>query len=304
MQIPVNPRPQQPNRLPFPAQGFPTTFNPTGAPIIQNDDALQNYLRSMQMSSITQPQRPQGDIAQLMALMAANNQPRASLNVDDLKRKDIIPQISGIDQNSIAQQLAMRQDELRLIQMRNATSQQQQQQLMQMAAFTQQQQQQQQQNEQRRRSLSIPQPSQLNLQLLNSHSSDSSLNQNINISPVKESNSTPSASSSSPQIQHQQQQQTSDSPHSNIGPDEKKYQLFLHSIDLFNKKVIEENDGSVLTERLNIPSSIVEAARYTHLAKIQVPSPTIDLDDIQPGMKSILEDLTKNAQPEIINSMM
>lgn len=294
----VGPRPPQ-TRLPFPAQGFPS-FNPTGGVLSQSDDALQNYMRNMQIPGMVHPQRPQADLSQIMALMAANAQPRTSVSFDDLKRKEIISQIPALDQNILAQQFALRQDEqLRLMQLRNSPQQQ-----LTLAALAQ-------QNEQRRRSLPLVQTNALGLPLLNPQlqaqtsllptTTSENVPQSSGIqvsSPVKEIQSTPSVSSASPAHSLNKNGTESHSP-SQLGPDEMRYQMFLHSIDLFNKKVIEEDNGNILSEKLEIPPQIVEAARYTHLAKIQVPSPSVSLDEIQPGWRGKLEGVAKIAQIEI-----
>ncbi|KAE9550689.1 hypothetical protein FO519_006090, partial [Halicephalobus sp. NKZ332] len=301
MQMPtVGPRPQ--TRLHFPAQGFPS-FNPTGGVLSQSDDAIQNYIRNMQIPGMVPPQRPPTDLAQIMALMAANSQPRANMNFDDLKRKEILPQIPGLDPNLLAQQMALRPDEqLRLMQLRNSPQQQ-----LAFAALAQ-------QNDQRRRSLPLVQPNPLGLSLLNPQlqaqsslltSTASETNPQTSgpqvSSPVKEARSTPSVSSTSP-IQNPGKNGIESHSPSQLGPDEIRYQMFLHSIDLFNKKVVEEDNGSILSEKLEIPPQIVEAARYTHLAKIPVPSPSVSLDEIQPGWRGKLEGISKIAQTEIPNT--
>uniref|UniRef100_A0AC34QH52 Uncharacterized protein n=1 Tax=Panagrolaimus sp. JU765 TaxID=591449 RepID=A0AC34QH52_9BILA len=286
-------------RVPFPTQGFSGAFNPTSGILPPTDDALQNYIRNMQ--TMPPPPRGQVELAQIMSLINANNQTRLNMNFEEMKRKESLPQLTGIDQNAFAQQFAMRQN----------VPQQQQQQLMQMAALAQ-------QNEQRKRSMSFSQsmaPNQMAFSLpqfstpprepsaIFSHASlDSNSQTPLGIqttSPNKEANqSTPSVSETG-----SSQSGSNNSTESRLGTEEIKYQIFLHLIDLFNKKIIEEHHSGMLSEKLDIPPQVVEAARHTHLAKISVPTPTIPLDEIQPGWQSKLENaLMRNIQTEVTNS--
>jgi hypothetical protein len=269
-----------PPRLPYSGPGFaapPPAYNSPNSVISQNE-SLQNHLRALQQvgAGMPTPSRPsltENDLASIMALInAQNNQNRA---FDELKRS-----MPNLENPFMREELKMFQAKKNIEQQQQQHQQQhQQQQLMQMAAAEQQRQQ---QNAHRRQSLPQPVPHPLSLiaQAAN-HAVGLPLSNICNTlpSPSKEGTSTSSsatsaAGNSSPTHITAVNGLRGASPSTYPGPGERRYQLFLHSIDLFNRG----EDKESITQRYEIPEKVAEAALLTHQAQIPMPSPTIALD--------------------------
>uniref|UniRef100_A0AC35FSP8 Uncharacterized protein n=1 Tax=Panagrolaimus sp. PS1159 TaxID=55785 RepID=A0AC35FSP8_9BILA len=298
-----------PHRLPFSGgPGFQQqpSYNPPNS-VISTNETLQTHLRALQAPGMPGPPRPtfadpSGDFANLMAIMASNqNQNRL---LEELKRT------TGFDQNQFLNQL-IRQEQLLQAQQKNQQQQHQQQNLMHMAIVQQQQHQQQQQqhqqqqNNQRRQSLPAPVPNSIGTvsqaaAIAASQANGTSFSNVCNAmpSPSKEASSTSSSANSanntSPNQNATYNREISPPP---LGPAECRYQFFLNSIDLFNRGLVDDKNG--LVDRYNIPENVAEVATLTYRAEIPMPVPTLSLN--HPALRNYDRSVSTSSAAPIVD---
>uniref|UniRef100_A0A914PHY8 Uncharacterized protein n=1 Tax=Panagrolaimus davidi TaxID=227884 RepID=A0A914PHY8_9BILA len=83
-----------------------------------------------------------------------------------------------------------------------------------------------------------------------------------------------------------------------LGPAECRYQLFLHSIDLFNRGIVDDKNG--LTDRFDIPENVAEAAVLTHRAQIPMPTPTLSLE--HPALRNYNQSVSTSSAAPIVDA--